>query len=272
MKFLLRLYITVILIVSVSVLPAQELFVFSEPASNMPSKSVGVKYSGKFLKHKEHHKEMIQQRHGAEIMYSFNKKWMLHGGVSFSDMFTSNLRWESAKLYAKYRFLSNDQVHKHFRMAAFGQISGSRNPLRYDELSLDGDQSGVQAGLIATQLWKRFALSGTVGGLLLLNDREKTYPDNNTYSALKYSVSGGLLILPIRYKSYKQTNLNLYGEFLGQQSLDKGRYFVDFAPALQLIFNSAHKLNLGYRFQLDGNASRMANRSFHISFESLFLN
>ncbi|RYG06425.1 MAG: hypothetical protein EOO02_00600 [Chitinophagaceae bacterium] len=272
MKFSIRLYITVILLFVAIVLPAQELFVFSEPASNMPSKSIGAKYSGKFLNHKEHHESMLQQRHSAEIMYSLHRKWMLHGGVSFSDMFTSNLRFESAKLYAKYRFLSNDQVHKHFRMAAFGQVSGSRNPLRYDELSLEGDQSGVQAGLIATQLWKRFALSGTVGGLVLLNDRMKVFPDNNTYSALKYSVSGGLLILPLKYKSYRQTNLNLYGEFLGQQSLDQNRYFVDFAPAVQLIFNSAHKLNLGYRFQLDGNASRMATRSFHISFESLFLN
>ena len=31
-------------------LPAQELYVFTEPASNMPAKSIGVKQSAKWLK------------------------------------------------------------------------------------------------------------------------------------------------------------------------------------------------------------------------------
>jgi hypothetical protein len=52
----------------------------------------------------------------------------------------------------KYRFLSNDGMFSHFRMAAFIEGSLSRNKEMYDELSLEGDQSGIQAGLIATQL------------------------------------------------------------------------------------------------------------------------
>ena len=68
-------------------------------------------------------------------------------------------------------------------------------------------------------------------------------------------------------------NFNIYTEFLAQQSLsDKKTYFVDAAPALQFIFNSNSKLNLGYRFQLKGNANRSMNESFLVSFEHTFFN
>jgi hypothetical protein len=41
----------------------------------------------------------------------------------------------------------------------------------YDELSLEGDQSGVQAGLIATQLLHKLAISATVSGTQILPGR-----------------------------------------------------------------------------------------------------
>jgi hypothetical protein len=43
------------------------------------------------------------------------------------------------------------------------------------------------------------------------------------------------------------------------------------APALQLIFKSQLKLNLGYRFQLAGDMKRMAQQSWLLSTEWLFL-
>jgi hypothetical protein len=61
-------------------------------------------------------------------------------------------------------------------------------------------------------------------------------------------------------------------EILGQRSLDRKLYFIDLAPAVQLIFNSSSKLNLGYRFQVSGNMSRMSNNSFLLSYEWVFLN
>ena len=85
-------------------------------------------------------------------------------------------------------------------------------------------------------------------------------------------MSAGYLLFPKKYTSYEQTNLNLYVELLGQRTYDKKRYFVDLAPAAQLIFNSQAKLNLGYRFQLGGDMMRMANESWMLSFEWLFLN
>ncbi len=89
---------------------------------------------------------------------------------------------------------------------------------------------------------------------------------------MSYSLSAGYLLLPKEYTDYKQTNLNIYTEFLAQQSMDRKAYFIDMAPALQFIFNSNTKLNLGYRFQLGGNMLRMGKDSWHVGLERTFLN
>jgi hypothetical protein len=250
---------------------AQELYVFTEPASNMPAKSVSAKYSGKFV-NATMHETRIEQRHTAELMFGLNKNWMVHGAATFSDMYTDQLRLESGRVYVKYRFLSIDDVHKHFRMAAFGEGSHSRNELMFDEISLDGDQSGIQAGLIATQLWNKLALSSTLSLIQVTSKKPKHHPGEHPYQAFNYSLSAGLLVLPVEYTSYNQTNLNIYAELLGQQSIDRDKYFVDLAPAVQLIFRSTYKLNFGYRFQLNSNMERMATSSFNVAFETVFLN
>ncbi len=103
------------------------------------------------------------------------------------------------------------------------------------------------------------------------NSKTIYVPERN-YQSINYTVSGGYLLLPKEYTDYKQLNVNLYTEFIGQQTLDRRTWFIDMAPALQLIFNSNTKLNLGYRFQLDGNMARMADQSFLVSLERTFLN
>jgi hypothetical protein len=59
---------------------------------------------------------------------------------------------------------------------------------------------------------------------------------------------------------------------LGSRALDKQAGFLDLAPAVQFIFSSNTKLNLGYRFQVSGDMERMAESSFLISIERTFLN
>lgn len=253
-----------------SVVKSQELFVFSEPASNMPAKSLSVKGSARFVR--DLHKDRHMQRYTPEIMFGLSKNWMLHGAVTFSDMTTSDIKWESARIYAKYRFLSLDDVHKHFRMAAFSEASYSRNRRPFDELSFEGDQSGLQLGLIATQLWNKLAVSGTGSYLMYGGTRYKEFPQAHPYQAMNYSLSAGFLLLPVNYTSFKQTNLNLYAELMGQRVLDLNGYYLDFAPAIQLIFDSNAKLNVGYRYQIAGDMSRMGERGWLISFERTFLN
>jgi hypothetical protein len=177
-------------------------------------------------------------------------------------------------VYGKYRFLSNDDMFYHFRMAAFIEGSISRNKAMYDELSLDGDQSGIQAGIIATQLLHKLALSATVSRTEILQPSrwDKSSIMIVPYAAFNYSLSAGYLVLPKKYTSYNQANLNVYMELLGQQTTGLKKYFVDLAPSAQLIFNSTAKLNAGYRFQLGSDMKRMSEQSWLISFEWTFLN
>lgn len=249
---------------------AQELYVFTEPASNMPAKSVSAKWSTKWLN--SDHSGRTEQRHTPEVMLGLNKQWMVHVAGTFSDMYSSNVRWESMRLYAKYRFLSIDDVHQHFRMAAFGEATHSVNPVTYEEVSLDGDQSGVMGGIIITQLWKKLAVSGTGSFAQVTSKKPKYIEEAYPWQALNYSLSAGYLVLPFEYTSYKQTNLNLYVELLGQQTLDRKQHYLDLAPAVQLIFNSNAKLNVGHRFQLNSDMHRMAKKSWLVSFEYVFLN
>jgi hypothetical protein len=253
----------------------QELYVYTEPASNMPAHSLSAKLSANYIGRQQSGSRFMQ-RYTPELMFGINKKWMVHVGGTFADMHTKNFRWESVYLYGKYRFLSNDDLHSHFRMAAFADLAYGRSPFHYDEINLQGDKSGIQLGLIATQLWNKFAVSGTVSHTQVLDksrDNKTTiYIPSRIYQAMNYSLSAGYLVLPFEYTDYKQTNLNIYTEVLAQQSLDRKAYFVDLAPAVQLIFNSNAKLNLGYRFQLNGDMLRMTKSSWLISFERTFLN
>ena len=253
----------------------QELYVFTEPASNMPAKSISTKLTGEFMPPQPWH-EQNMQRIMPEIMFGVSKKWMLHVGTTFGNMHTANFGWESIFLYNKYRFLSRDDVHKHFRMAAFVEAAYTRSPFHQDEVNLEGDRSGVQVGIIATQLWNKLALSATIDNSQVLDESRNNdaviYVPSRIYQVMDYSLSAGYLLFPREYTDYKQTNLNLYTEFLAQQSLDRKAYYVDMAPALQLIFNSNTKLNIGYRFQLSGTMERMAKTSWLISIERTFLN
>ena len=200
---------------------------------------------------------------------------MLHAGNTFSNMYSHNTRWESAYLYGKYRFLSIDDMHKHFRMAAFAEASYSRNDYHFEEVSIQGDRSGLQVGLIATELIHKLAVSGTISHTQALDPSrfDKTLNTQNyIYKSMNYSLSAGYLVLPFEYKSYDQLNMNVYAELLGQTTMDRKTYFLDLATAVQFIFNSNTKLNLGYRFPLKYIQYRGMQRSFVLSLEHTFFN
>ena len=249
----------------------QELYVYSEPASNMPSHSLSAKLSF----NSGNNNSDRGRRYTGELMFGFNKNFMMHIGTTVSNMHTANTRWESVYAYGKYRFLSNDDVHKHFRMAAFGEITKSRNEYHYDEVSIQGDRSGVQLGVIATQLINKFAASATVSHTQAFDPSRKNkslYSPERTYQSMNYSLSAGLLLLPREYKNYNQLNMNLYAELLGQKTFERGLHFMDLAMALQFIFNSNTKLNLGYRTQLNGNQRRGMTEGALVSLEHTFFN
>lgn len=273
-KLIVQFFSTAILLLLLFNVSAQELYPFTEPASNMPAKSVSFKLGAMYGKGP--HSSRILQRYTPEVMFGLSKKWMVHASASFSDMHENNFYYESARIYAKYRFLSKDDVHKHFRMAAFGSAIYSRNHLDHNEINMYGDQSAAQAGIIATQLWNKLAVSGTASLIEVFDKKrnDKTLPQQYAFEALNYSLSAGYLVLPRNYTDYDQTNLNIYAELLGGRNLDwkYEKYYLDLAPSVQLIFKSTSKLNVGYRFQLKSDIYRLMKNSWMISYEYIFLN
>lgn len=251
---------------------AQELYIFSEPASNIPAKSLNLKYVGKYqrgvMSGNNEHRQMLSAQFGID------RKWMLRTGMTVSNMYQPATKFESANLGFKYRFLSRDDVHRHFRMAVYGDGSWSRNNPMFDELTMEGDQSGVQGGLILTQLLHKFAVSVNLSRVEVLHPRrwQAAHANAHPYRAHNYSVSAGYLLFPKRYSNYGQTNLNLYIEMLGSRNIGKTGGFVDIAPGLQLILKSQTKVNLAYRTQIQGDVFRMSTERFMFSMETTFLN
>lgn len=264
----------IILLFSTITASSQELYVFSEPASNMPAHSISAKLTDHFVTNDKIYNR-FSHRLMPEVMFGISKKLMIHLSATIGNMHTADFRYESAAIYAKYRFISVDEIHKHFRMAVFADASKTNAPFHYDEISLMGDKSGVQVGLIATQLWHKLAVSGTVSHTQVLDksrNNKVLYIPSRNYQAINYSLSAGYLLFPKEYSNYKQMNLNLYTEILAQQTLDNKTHYIDIAPALQFIFNSNFKVNIGYRFEASGNMERISNNSWQVSLERTFLN
>lgn len=240
--------ITLILAFGLSDVRAQELFPFSEPASNMPTKSIGVRVTNEAT-----FNNGMQYRLMPEIMFGFNKNLMGHFQTFISDIGQS-FNFEGASMYAKYRFLSNDHQQAHFRMAGYARISYSNREFMSKDLNLEGDNSGWQAGVVATQLIHKLAISGGISYNRPFESKTWVIAPE---PAINYNLSSGLLLLPVTYKSYSQPNFNVYLEILGKTALASGNTYLDLAPTAQVIVNSVTRLDLGYRFQLTGD---MKNR------------
>ena len=271
-----RLSFMMMLQVFITTAFSQELYVFSEPASNVPAKSIGLKYSKKAIKETVFGHSHTSNRHMLETQFGLNKKWAIRPSITFSDMYTERkMKFESVGFNVKYRFLSIDDVHKHFRVAYFLKGIISTNNLRYEELTAEGDQTAIETGFIFTQLIHKLAISATAG-LNEVVDEERwaklAGPRNYGLESFNYSLSAGYLLFPRKYTSFNQPNFNIYCEFLGSRGLDRHVSFLDIAPALQVIVRSNTKVNFGYRFQVAGQMNRMSSTGFVFSFEKTFLN
>ena len=239
---------------------SQELYVFTEPASNMPTKSIGVRLTNEGM----FNNPGFVSRTIPEVMFGFNKNLMMHAQAFLSDM-DGKYRLEGGSLYAKYRFLSIDEAQSHLRAAAFGRISTSKRPTYTKDINLEGDNSGIQGGFIVTQLLHKLALSATLGYAHAFkdNDRQITgMPRPN--NMLSYSLSSGYLVLPFIYKNYKEPNFNVYFEMLGKTDPGSGQSYLDLAPAVQVILNSTTRIDLGYRFQAAGNMTDRYTKNMYL--------
>ena len=264
-----QLLVFVIMAISINV-SAQELFVVTEPASNMPTGSIGLRLGQSLMKEK--YKPGYNYHIMPEIMWGANKNLMLHAAAFISNR-NKNLVTEGGSIYAKYRFLSKDDLHQHFRMAAFGRVSLNNSDIHQEEINTMGHNSGFETGIVATQLINKIAISASSSFEKATNNsRTYKFPASQSNSATNYTLSFGRLMYPNRYKSYKQTNINLMMEFMGQTLNQNGKSFLDIVPSLQFIINSQARIDVAYVKEIYSNMLRTAPNGLYLKLEYSFFN
>jgi len=250
---------------------SQELFAVTEPASNRPAGSIGFRADNSVMD--ELGTSTINYHLIPEIMLGLSKKLMVSGNVFFSNR-SDVLKIEGGSIYAKYRFLSNDMLQKHLRMAVFGRISYNNSDVHQEEIAMYGHNTGVEVGVVATQLLRKVAVSSSVSYVKATdngNNNKFLYGLDNS-KALNYTFSVGKLMFPKEYKNYRQTNVNLMLEFLSQMNMGSGNYYVDIAPTVQMIFNSQSRVDVGYRKELHSTLLRTAPNGVFVRLEYTLFN
>jgi len=251
---------------------AQELYVYTEPASNMAAKSIGIRADQLLVKDLHKGSGATSYHLVPRVMWGISRKFMFHANA-FAGNMDGRFSFSGGSLYLKYRFLSNDDVHKHFRLAAYGQYSFNNSRIHEYSINLDGHNSGYEAGLIATKLVNKLALSASVSWMHATdNGSQKFLFGDKLRNAMGYTLSAGRLMLPKEYTSYRQTNMNLMVEFLGQVNAYNGYGWFDIAPSVQFIFNSRARLDVGYRVPLVKKLLRYSAEGVLLRLEYNFYN
>jgi len=219
----------------------QELFPMTEPASNTPAKgTLGIRFFS------ETYNEIDQVRNlfALKITYGLTPRLTIAATPNVSNHHSRTLPQEfpdhntpqigvyhpylfnGVDCYAKYRFLSLDGENNHFRAALYGEYSYLKTAHDEAEPTLLDDTKGYGGGVITTYLNHHFATSFT-GGFIIpsvyygsIPDLISSLPSLNAKviygDGYNYDLSFGYLMFPAEYKSYDQTNWNVYMEFLGK--------------------------------------------------------
>lgn len=257
--------ILLLFVFSFNAAAAQELYVFTEPASNMAAKSIGFR-ANNYLMFNNSSKE-TNYHLVPEVMWGVSKKIMLHAEAFLSNRNKSFVA-EGGGAYIKYRFYSVDEVHSHFRMALYGRYSFNNSDVHQQAIDLNGHNSGYEGGLIATKLINKVAFAASASYLHAAdNNKEKFIYGNKNRNAVNYTASVGKLMLPKEYTGYKQTNVNLMLEMLGQINLNTRYSFLDMAPSVQFILLSRMRIDAGYRIPLVKDLSRTTPGGFLLRLE-----
>jgi len=251
-------------------LSAQELFVVTDPASNVPAGSVSVRLSNSIFK--EIFDDGYNYHLMPEITWGVSGKLMVRASAFVSNR-SNSLYTEGGGIFAKYRFFSADDLQSHFRLAAFGRYSFNRADIHQEQIEIMGHNTGFETGIVATQLIKKVAISSTLSFEKALNNRpDYDFPSDQSNHASNYTLSIGRLMHPKKYTSFKQTNINLMIEFVGQTLNTNGKTYIDVVPVVQFIIHSQGRVDVGYRKELYSNMFRTAPDGFYLNFEYTFFN
>lgn len=247
----------------------QELFVMTEPASNAPAGAISVRI-GQSLLNNEIDKKNIYTL-SPEVTWGISKDLMFRGSA-YLDNLKAGLGFTGGGAYLKYRFLSTDDIQSHFRMASFARYSYSSSPIMQQAIDLNGMNSGVEAGIVATQLIKKVAISSSLSYVRALDNGSNDFPSHLGRNAINYTLSAGRLMYPKKYTNYKQTNINLMFELVGQTNTSDGRSYLDAVPSLQFIINSQARVDIAYKKQLYSSLDRLSSDGVFLKLEYTFFN
>jgi len=248
---------------------AQELYINSEPASLIPkgTKVVRLTNSNIFL---DGYNIMGSIGNAfivtPSLSYGLSKKIMLSGSIQFANKpyeqdMMPNFGLNGFKLYSKQRILTTDKQKYHTRLSSFLKYSYHENKFMKDNLDLELQDTGLELGIIGTQLINKLAISITTAITRISNIDEK-FTQGSTVkwqttnlNTFKNSISAGYLLFPRKYNSYKQTNFNLYVEYLTNTILNKefpvryNKFSSTFAPGIQFIILSRSRLDFSYKIR-----------------------
>ena len=248
---------------------AQELYINSEPASLIPkgTKVVRLTNSNIFLDGSN----IMGSISNAFIVtpslsYGLSKKIMVSGSFQFANKpyeqdMMPNFGFNGFKLYSKQRILTTDKDKYHTRLSSFIKYSYHENKFMKDNLDLELQDTGFELGLIGTQLIKKLAISITSGFTRISNIDEKFTQgttvkwQKTNVNTFKNSISAGYLLFPRKYKSYNQTNFNIYLEYITNTIITKdfpsryNKFLSTLAPGIQFILLSRSRLDFSYKLR-----------------------
>ena len=264
-----RIFLVLFLSFISSLSSAQELYINAEPASLIPKGTKVVRLN--------HHSIFLDGTNimggignaiimSPSISYGLSKKIMVSGSFQFSNKpyeqdMMPNFGFSGFKLSSKQRILTTDKQKYHTRLSSFIKYSYHDNKFMKDNLDIEIQDTGFEFGIIGTQLINKLAISVTSAVTRISNIDEK-YTNGSTVkwqsinlNTIQNSISAGYLLFPRKYKSYKQTNFNLYLEYLTSTILTKdypdryNKFSSTLAPGIQFIIMSRSRLDFSYKIR-----------------------
>jgi len=249
---------------------SQELFVVTDPASNVPGNTLSVRLSNSLFKEKiggDYNYHLMP-----EVTYGINKNLMIRA-TGFVSNRNLQLVTEGGSFYSKYRFFSTDDMNSHFRLAAFGRYSFNNADIHQETIEIMGHNSGFETGIVATKLIKKVAISSSLSFEKAMDNKpDYSFPSTQGDNATNYTLSIGKLMYPKKYTNFKQTNINLMVELVGQTINENGKSYLDVVPAIQFIINSQARIDLAYRHELISSMIRTAPNGMYFNLEYNFFN
>ena len=241
---------------------SQELYINSEPASLIPkgTKVVRLSYSNIIIDESNSLGDVANAfLMTPSLAYGLSKKIMISTSFQFANRpyeqdLVPNFVFNGFKFYSKQRIYTTDKQKNHTRLSSFLKYSFHKDNFMKSNIDLDLQDKGFELGLIGTQLIKKLAISIT-SAYIRANDINDDSNNLISLSTFKNSLSAGYLLLPRKYKSYKQTNFNLYLEYLTNTIMNKtfpvryNRFSSTLAPGLQFVILSRSRLDFSYKIR-----------------------